>query len=31
LTAYAGAMFAVNAIRQGDRWKIENIDTFTGS
>jgi Mce-associated membrane protein len=30
-TSYAGAMFAVNAIRQGDRWKIENIDTFTGS
>ena len=30
-TSYAGAMFAVNAVRQGDRWKIENIDTFTGS
>lgn len=30
-TSYAGAMFAVNAVRQGGRWKIENIDTFTGS
>jgi Mce-associated membrane protein len=29
-TSYAGAMFAVNAVRQGGRWKIENIDTFTG-
>jgi hypothetical protein len=24
-------MFAVTAVRVGDRWKIENIDTFTGS
>jgi len=30
-TSYAGAMFAVNVVRQGRRWKIENIDTFTGS
>jgi Mce-associated membrane protein len=29
-TSYAGAMFAVNAVRQGGRWKIDNIDTFTG-
>ena len=32
-TSYAGAMFAVTALRQGKRggqWKIENIDTFTG-
>jgi Mce-associated membrane protein len=29
-TSYAGAMFAVTALRQGGRWKIENIDTFTG-
>ena len=27
---YAGAMFAVTAVRQGGKWKIENIDTFTG-
>jgi len=27
-TSYAGAMFAVTALRQGGRWKIENIDTF---
>ncbi|GEM_PF-4683599 len=30
-TSYAGAMFAVTAIRSGGRWKIEGIDTFTGS
>jgi len=29
-TSYAGAMFAVSALRQGGRWKIENIDTFNG-
>lgn len=29
-TSYAGAMFAVTAVRQGGSWKIENIDTFTG-
>ena len=28
--SYAGAMFAVTALRQGGRWKIENIDTFSG-
>jgi Mce-associated membrane protein len=27
-TSYAGAMFAVTALREGGRWKIENIDTF---
>jgi Mce-associated membrane protein len=27
-SSYAGAMFAVNAVREGGRWKIENIDTF---
>lgn len=30
-STYAGAMFAVTAVRAGGRWKIENIDTFTGS
>jgi len=30
-TSYAGALFAVTAVRQGNRWKIENIDTFNGS
>lgn len=30
-TSYAGAMFAVNAVRQGGRWKIESIDTFGGA
>jgi Mce-associated membrane protein len=30
-TSYGGTMFAVTAVRVGDRWKIENIDTFTGS
>jgi len=29
-TSYAGALFAVTAVRQGNRWKIENIDTFNG-
>jgi Mce-associated membrane protein len=29
-TSYAGAMFAVTALREGGRWKIENIDTFSG-
>ena len=29
-TSYAGALFAVTAVRQGGRWKIENIDTFSG-
>ena len=28
-TSYAGAMFAVTALRQGGQWKIENIDTFS--
>ena len=28
-TSYAGAMFAVTALRQSGRWKIENIDTFS--
>jgi Mce-associated membrane protein len=27
-TSYAGALFAVTAVRQGGTWKIENIDTF---
>jgi Mce-associated membrane protein len=27
-TTDAGAMFAVNAVDQGGRWKITNIDTF---
>ncbi|MFI6902689.1 hypothetical protein ACIBKY_15630 [Nonomuraea sp. NPDC050394] len=26
--SYAPAMFAVGAVLDGDRWKIENIDTF---
>jgi Mce-associated membrane protein len=29
-TSYAGALFAVTAVHQGGRWKIENIDTFNG-
>ena len=29
-SSYAGALFAVTAVRQGNRWKIENIDTFNG-
>jgi Mce-associated membrane protein len=27
-TTVAGAMFAVNVVNQGGRWKIANIDTF---
>ena len=27
-TTDAGAMFAVNAVSQGGRWKISSIDTF---
>jgi Mce-associated membrane protein len=27
-TTVAGAMFAVNAVNQGGRWKISSIDTF---
>ena len=30
-TTEAGAMFAVNAVNQGGRWKITGIDTFGGS
>ena len=29
-TSYAGAMFAVTALHPAGRWKIENIDTFSG-
>jgi Mce-associated membrane protein len=29
-TSYGGAMFAVTAVDQRGRWKIENINTFTG-
>jgi Mce-associated membrane protein len=29
-TSAAGAMFAVNAVRSGNRWKIESVNTFTG-
>ncbi len=29
-TSYAGAMFAVTALHQGGRWKIESINTFSG-
>ena len=29
-TSTAGAMFAVNAVRQDGSWKVENIDTFNG-
>jgi Mce-associated membrane protein len=29
-SSYGGAMFAVTAVHTGGRWKIENIDTFTG-
>jgi Mce-associated membrane protein len=29
-TSYGGAMFAVTAMNEHGRWKIENIDTFTG-
>ncbi|MET7858053.1 hypothetical protein ABZS81_12645 [Streptomyces sp. NPDC005318] len=28
-TAYAAAMFAVDAVRRGDTWRISAIDTFT--
>ena len=27
---YGGAMFAVTAVNQRGRWRIESIDTFTG-
>jgi Mce-associated membrane protein len=30
-TSYGGAMFAVTAVQEAGVWKIENIDTFTGS
>jgi Mce-associated membrane protein len=30
-TSYGGAMFAVTAVDQGGSWRIESIDTFTGS
>jgi Mce-associated membrane protein len=30
-SSYGGAMFAVTAISRGGSWKIENIDTFTGT
>ncbi|MEU5884806.1 hypothetical protein [Spirillospora sp. NPDC047279] len=29
-SSYAGAMLAVDAVRRSGRWKISNIDTFTG-
>jgi Mce-associated membrane protein len=29
-SSYGGALFAVTAVRQGGRWRIENIDTFNG-
>lgn len=29
-TSTAGAMFAVDAVRRDGRWRIANIDTFTG-
>lgn len=29
-TSQAATMFAVSAVRQGGRWKVENIDTFKG-
>jgi Mce-associated membrane protein len=29
--SYGGAMFAVTAVQKNGTWKIENIDTFTGS
>lgn len=28
-TTYAAAMFAVDAVRRGDTWRISAIDTFT--
>jgi Mce-associated membrane protein len=30
-TCYAVAMPAVDAVRQGGRWKSPNVDTFTGT
>jgi Mce-associated membrane protein len=30
-SSYGGAMFAVTAVSDHGRWRIENIDTFTGS
>jgi Mce-associated membrane protein len=30
-SSYGGAMFAVTAVLDGGTWKIDNIDTFTGS
>jgi Mce-associated membrane protein len=30
-SSYGGAMFAVTAVLDGGSWKIDNIDTFTGS
>ncbi|MGI8333001.1 hypothetical protein ACRYCC_23865 [Actinomadura scrupuli] len=30
-TSYAAAMLAVDAVRQGGRWKISAFDTFTGT
>jgi Mce-associated membrane protein len=30
-TSYGGAMFAVTAVHRGNRWLIENIDTFTAA
>ena len=29
-TTYGGAMFAVTAVNQHGKWRIESIDTFTG-
>jgi len=29
-TTYGGAMFAVTAVNEHGRWRIESIDTFTG-
>ena len=29
-TSYGGAMFAVTAVNQHGKWRIESIDTFTG-
>lgn len=29
-TTYGGAMFAVTAVNERGRWRIQNIDTFTG-
>jgi Mce-associated membrane protein len=30
-SSYGGAMFAVTAVLQGGRWRIDNIDTFTSA